>query len=248
MEIDYTGLSRTYDDYRSFSEELLKRVVELGRLRPGARVLDVGCGTGTAAARVKEAAGASVVGLDRSLAMLHRARGRGVPVLCADADGHGLPLCDSSFDLVIGIYVIHQMKHLRHLFGECRRVLETGSLVLLTASHDQIKRQHPTVRRFFPSFVDIDLGRFPDLPAVDGTLRDVGFGPVEHVEIGNDRVPVDESHLEKVKNKYISTYELIPEDEFRSGVRALEAYIKGLKAPEFRRWRATLIVADKRGR
>jgi SAM-dependent methyltransferase len=247
MGIDYTGLSITYDDYRSFSEELLKRIVELGRLRTGARVLDIGCGTGAAAARMREATGAAVFGLDKSLGMLLKARGRGVPVLCADADGRALPLRDSSFDLVIAIYVIHHMRHLKLLFGECRRVLVKGPLLLLTASHDQIEHQHPTVKRFFPSFVSIDVGRFPDLPVVDGALREAGFDRIEHVEIRRDRIPLDKAHLEKVKNKYISTYELIPEEEFRSGVRKLEAYIRGLRAPEFRQWRATLIVADKRG-
>ncbi len=246
MEVDYSGLSKTYDNYRSFPDELLERFVELGRLRAGARVLDLGCGTGTAAARMAEAAGARVIGLDKSLAMLKKARRKNVTVLCADADGRALPLRDAAFDLVTGIYVIHQMRNLKHLFGECYRVLEKGSLVLLTVSHDQIERQHPTVKQFFPSFVSIDVGRFPDIPAVDAALCEAGFVAVEHLEICVDKIPLDEAHLEKVKNKYISTYELIPAEEFRSGVRKLEAYIKGLKAPEFRQWRATLIRAEKR--
>jgi hypothetical protein len=83
---------------------------------------------------------------------------------------------------------------------------------------------------------------------VNAALATAGFDPVEHREISVGKTPLDGKFLDKVKNKYISTYELIPEDEFGAGVEGLEAYIKGLKTPEFREWRATLVMAVKRER
>ena len=40
------------ENYRAVNEEFLKYFVELGGLRPGDRVLDVGCGIGVMAARL----------------------------------------------------------------------------------------------------------------------------------------------------------------------------------------------------
>jgi hypothetical protein len=91
------------------------------------------------------------------------------------------------------------------------------------------------------------MARFPDIPKVDGLIERAGFDEVEHRETGLARMPLDEVFLEKVRNKYISTYELIPEEEFHSGVKKLEEYIKGLKRPEFREWRATIVKALKKG-
>lgn len=246
MGLDYTSISETYDSYRSFPGPLLRRVVELGGIGPGTVALEFGCGTANASATLWERTGAYVIGMDRSIAMLKKARAKGVPVVCADADGLPMPFRSSCFGAVLGIYVIHQIKNLPGLFRECRRVLRSGTIVLLTSSHEQIRDQHPAVRQFFPSFVDIDVARFPDLPEVDAALESAGFGAIEHSEIGAGRTPLDEEFLKKVRNKYISTYELIPEDEFRDGVRGLDAYVKGLKTPQFREWRATLIKAVKR--
>lgn len=244
MGVDYTHLSKTYDSYRSFPDELHARVVELGSIGEGATVLDIGCGTGNAAARLRHSRRAAVIGMDRSPEMLRKALAKDVPVVLADADGRYLPFCDSSFRAVLGVYVIHHIQNLPSLLSECHRVLRDGILLLLTSSYAQIEHQHPAVKQFFPSFVSMDIARFPNIPEVDGLLEGAGFDAIEHSEVAIDSIPLDEAFLEKVKNKYISTYELIPEDEFRSGVQGLETYIRGLKRPEFREWRATLIRAS----
>jgi SAM-dependent methyltransferase len=245
MPLDYSDISRTYDDYRAFPEEIFARVMRLGGISQASKALEFGCGTGTASAGLRARCGADVIGMDRSPGMLRRAAAKGVPVIRSDADGRSFPLKSSIFDAVLGIYVIHHIADLERLFSECHRVLERGSLVLLTSSHSQIRDQHPAVKHFFPSFVNIDVGRFPDIPRVDAALESAGFEGIEHEEISIRRSLIDEAYLAKVKNRYISTYELIPDEEFRSGVRGLEAYIKGLKAPEYRVWRATFIKASK---
>jgi len=161
MGLDYTDISKTYDDYRSFPEELFERVVELGGIVPGSEVLEFGCGTANTAAALRERCSADAKGMDRSPSMLKLAAAKGVPVICADADGNRFPLKSSCFDSVIGIYVIHQIDDLPGLFSECYRILGNGALVLLTSSHSQIENQHPAVKQFFPSFVSIDVGPFP---------------------------------------------------------------------------------------
>ncbi len=246
MEIDYSSISNTYDSYRSFPDQVLESVVELASIGPGSRVLEFGCGTANASAKLRDRAGAEATGMDLSPAMLAKAKAKGLPVIRADADGPHMPIMDSCLDAVLGIYVIHQIRDLPALFAECHRILGGGALVLLTSSHVQIEDQHPAIKRFFPSFVGIDVGRFPDLPELDAALEEAGFGHIEHRETGVGKSPLDEAFLEKVRNKYISTYELLPEEEFRDGVEGLEAYIKGLRRQELRQWKATLIKAAVR--
>jgi len=244
VRIDYADISQRYDSFRSFPDALRRRVVELGGIGRGTRVLDLGCGTGNAAAALRADPGAEAVGMDRSQAMLEKALSKGVPVIRADADTQPLPFRSGAFETVIGIYVLHHIRDLSGLMRECRRVIGRGHLVLLTAGHAQIEDQHPAIKRSFPSFVRVDKARFPDIPEILRLIHEAGFDHVDCQEFGADRVPLDRAFLEKVKNKYISTYELIPQDEFEEGVRKLEEYIDGLEAPEYRRWRATLVRAS----
>jgi len=69
---DDGGQSAGTDDtsrYAGWAAELAER------LRPGARVLDLGCGAGIPATRELADRGLQVIGVDFSAAQLHRARG-----------------------------------------------------------------------------------------------------------------------------------------------------------------------------
>lgn len=72
-------------------------------IRPGMRVLDVGCGSGaTTREAARRAAPGQVVGVDLSAAMIDVARGHGTPgavYLRADAQVH--PFADAAFDVVV---------------------------------------------------------------------------------------------------------------------------------------------------
>lgn len=63
----------SYEEHHAFVYEHGRSVVELLDIEPGARVLDVGCGTGQLTAQLADA-GASVVGVDRAAEMLATAR------------------------------------------------------------------------------------------------------------------------------------------------------------------------------
>lgn len=247
MRIDYTDLSKTYDDYRSYPEHVLKKAIEFSGIRRGMRVLDLGCGTGNAALRLREIIDVDVKGVDLSLHMLARAKAKSLQVVCADVDGKGMPFRDASFDTVLGVYVLHQIKNLGGLFSECHRIIGCGAAVFLTSSHKQIVHQHPVIRRFFPSFVEIEKARFPDIPKLDALLAAAGFVDIRHEDVTVEGIPVDETFLRKVKNKYISTYCLIPRREYELGVEKLEEFVKNKSRPKFREWRGTLISGSKGG-
>ena len=62
-----------YDSKHSFVWQLGTDVLELLSPRPGERILDLGCGTGHLTGKIAEA-GAEVVGIDNSEAMIEQAR------------------------------------------------------------------------------------------------------------------------------------------------------------------------------
>jgi ubiquinone/menaquinone biosynthesis C-methylase UbiE len=101
--------------------------------RPGWRVLDVGCGTGTALAEYA-AAGCTVIGADPSAAMLARAVGRlGSAADLRLIDGPLLPVDDGSVDLVLISLVLHSVPHADAvgILRESERVLVPDGRVLV---------------------------------------------------------------------------------------------------------------------
>lgn len=74
-------------------------------LKPGGRLLDLGCGDGIEIAALRQAGFAKVVAIDISLNLARRATG--VPVVVADATR--LPFRDGSFDLIYANNVLHHL-------------------------------------------------------------------------------------------------------------------------------------------
>lgn len=96
-----------------------------------ARVLDVGCGDGSLAARLAEE-GAAVTGLDPSREALARAR-KGHPELelAAPSPDGTLPFADHSFDAVVCMNVLQHVADTQLLLSEARRVLAPEALLAL---------------------------------------------------------------------------------------------------------------------
>ena len=107
-----------------------ERLLSEARIPAGARVLDVGCGTGTLAIRTKEQhPDASVVGVDpdpKALALARRkAARRGVAVTFDQGYSQRLPYADATFDVVFSSMMLHHLPRdvKRAMFSEVRRVL-----------------------------------------------------------------------------------------------------------------------------
>jgi SAM-dependent methyltransferase len=96
-------------------------------------ILDVGCGTGTFAARVRRHVSGEVVGVDLSPRMAELTRDRGVPCLLADAAA--LPFSSASMDCVIATWTFHYSEDVPRCLAEAARVLKPGGrLVAATLS------------------------------------------------------------------------------------------------------------------
>jgi ubiquinone/menaquinone biosynthesis C-methylase UbiE len=105
-----------------------------------ARVLDVGCGTGRLAERMREAGPVrSVVGVDFSAGMLAQARERlgsgraspAGPTALVRGDATRLPFADAAFDAAVSTEAFHWFPDQDVALAEIHRVLRPGGRLLL---------------------------------------------------------------------------------------------------------------------
>jgi ubiquinone/menaquinone biosynthesis C-methylase UbiE len=114
------------DDYDVFapqaSARLVDAFVELTRLKPGARVADLGCGSGAFTALLKRA-GYACVGLDISPKLIAVGRRKYPDIEFVEGDIERLPFADLSFDGVLLSGVVHHFPDPSRCAAEVFRVL-----------------------------------------------------------------------------------------------------------------------------
>jgi SAM-dependent methyltransferase len=101
-------------------------------LRPGLRVLDVGCGTGDHLRLLAPlVAPGEAVGVDLSATLIEHARrgGTGVGLSFQVGDAYDLPFADGSFDRVVANQVLLHLADPWPAVAEMRRVLAPGGLL-----------------------------------------------------------------------------------------------------------------------
>jgi SAM-dependent methyltransferase len=219
---DFALVAESYDRLRPADAnwwELFEALVEEGDL-VGRRVLDVGCGTGRFAAALAER-GAKVWGVDPSPEMLAQAR-------AAARDGVGfkqgeaerLPFKDAWFERAILVLVVHLVDRPRAL-AEVARVLAPGGRAVV-ATFVEEHFEGFGLNWAFPSLAAIDRGRFPRPDALARELRDAGFEAVRTRRLTQTARVERAALLERIRGRYISTLQLLPEDEYRSGLARAE--------------------------
>ncbi|GAB4263451.1 MULTISPECIES: class I SAM-dependent methyltransferase [Deferrisoma] len=136
----------------------------------GARVLDVGCGTGASTRILREAAGprGAVVGCDLSPGMLRVARERVPGVRFLVADACRLEALRGPFDLVVYNAVLFMLPDAAASVRGARRLLRPGGALLAS---------------FLEGVYEAETGRpVPDL------LAEMGYEPGRHAVLAWDRV------------------------------------------------------------
>ena len=114
-------------------EDLAAALAELPPARPGARVLDLGCGSGLLSI-VLAGQGCQVTGIDFSADMLAQARANAERHGVADnaefvqTDVHDLPFGDATFDLVVTRNVTWVLQDVARVYAEALRVLKPGGM------------------------------------------------------------------------------------------------------------------------
>jgi len=105
-------------------------------LRPGMRVLDVGCGVGGPAREIARFSGVKIVGINNNAFQIHRARGytekAGLSSDIQFVQGDFMKLCDifgpESFDAVYAIEATVHAPSFEGIYGEILKVLKPGGI------------------------------------------------------------------------------------------------------------------------
>lgn len=113
-----------YDSKHSFVWKYGREVLELLAPLEGERILDLGCGTGHLTNQIA-ASGATVIGLDKSPAMIERARALYPDLRFESADATSFRF-DEAFDAVFSNAAIHWMKDQDGVADCIRHALKPG--------------------------------------------------------------------------------------------------------------------------
>jgi ubiquinone/menaquinone biosynthesis C-methylase UbiE len=168
----YDRIGATYDATRHADPDLSVNLIRLLDRPNGARLLDIGCGTGNYTLALSEA-GYGIIGLDRSQRMLGQARQKSGGLALVGGDAAALPFPARRFDGVICTLALHHFADLETSFAEARRVLNGGRLVVFTAFPEQMT--HYWLAEYFPRMIDASAEQMPDWPTIEAALRRGGF-------------------------------------------------------------------------
>jgi ubiquinone/menaquinone biosynthesis C-methylase UbiE len=145
-----------------------RQLLDRAELRPGQRVLEIGCGTGNLLTALgRRGPAVDTVGLDPDPAALRRARRKAarsnLPISYEQGFAGALPFPDDSFDRVLSAFMLHHLdedERLRAL-REVRRALRPGGQLHVvdvdgTPSGQPGRRKahrHPRVAASLPTLV-----------------------------------------------------------------------------------------------
>ena len=158
------------------------RLVERAGVRPGDRVLDVGCGDGYLTRAVAAGVGArgSVLGVDPSTGSLARARRITRAPNCTFVEGRAqaLDLPDSTYDVVVSSLMVHHLPEAdrSQAMGEMLRVLRPGGRLLVAEFRPPSTSLGRTLIRLAP-FISDAMEHNP-VHLLEPMVRDAGFESV----------------------------------------------------------------------
>jgi methionine biosynthesis protein MetW len=122
--------------FRSTEDENRRVILETMPTRPGARLLDLGCGDGQWTIEVARHSGAGAVhAVEVMENAASAARARGIDVLVADLSSGLAPLEDASFDVIHSNQVIEHVRDTDCFLREIRRLLRPDGYALISTNN-----------------------------------------------------------------------------------------------------------------
>jgi ubiquinone/menaquinone biosynthesis C-methylase UbiE len=120
-----------------YSTRIAARMLDLGGVKSGERLLDVGTGTGLLA-RMAATRDANAVGIDHSAGMLGQAQARsdqdgvGSRTKFLAMDAEALDFDDEAFDVTVSLFVLRHLPNPRAAAREMYRTLKSGGRLVAT--------------------------------------------------------------------------------------------------------------------
>jgi ubiquinone/menaquinone biosynthesis C-methylase UbiE len=217
--VNYDELAEEYARHRGVHPEVLRGLVQAGRLTPASGVLEIGCGAGNYIAALQAAVGCPCRGIDRSEEMLAKARARPTAVQFQTASAESLPFYHDTLDLAFSVDAIHHVQDRLAAFQEAYRVLKSGGrFCIVTDSAETIRHRRP-LAVYFRETVDVDLARYPAISHLRHLMEKAGFGQLEEVLVD---FPYALTDIAAYRNKAFTCLQMISADKFRHGIERME--------------------------
>ena len=250
---DYGKIAGFYDRGRSLSEQNMEMwLALLGKhsgATKGAKVLDLGCGTGRFAIPMAEQLGFDMVGADSSPEMLAEAKAKDTvaSVRWDVQDAQHLAYPDELFDAVFVSHLLHHVDSPPQVVSECWRVLKSRGVLLVrygAIEHIRGDVEHT----FFPEVLAIDEARTLSVPTVEDLLREAGFSGIVSEEVVQQTCQTGAARLELARVKHTSVLTMVSDKTFEEGIRRLTAYVASSPTDPWLLFdRLMLTVGRKRG-
>ena len=243
--VNYDAIAPHYDrqPYRAKTiDPALLAFVEQQAPAEVLALLDIGCGTGNQlVANRAVVSTARLVGVDRSMGMLHQAQHKAPDLTWVQADGARLPFCAQRFDFITCQYVLHHVQDKAALLREVWRVLRPGGRFVLSNICPQ-EMADWLYYQYFPTSRARDLEAFWPPEMVVGTMEAVGFVTVverQHLCYAQDL----HTWLDTVRHRETCSQLLtISDAAYEAGVQRLERELAEGHLPLVRMDRVCLVT------
>jgi SAM-dependent methyltransferase len=135
----YDAVATTFDQLSErFSAPIAERLLDIAKLAPAERVLDLGTGAGLLALRAAaQAPAGKVIGIDHSSGMLRQAEEKAGRLGLSDRvafrrmDAESLEFDAGSFDVAVSLFVLLHLPNPRVAVNELHRVLRPGGRAII---------------------------------------------------------------------------------------------------------------------
>jgi ubiquinone/menaquinone biosynthesis C-methylase UbiE len=264
---DSSQLAETYDRVSDFQFEGGKRLVERLELKPGERVLDIGCGTGRLARWIAEHVGPTghVTGIDPLPERIAVAREHAAGIAHAafelgQAEDLG-KFADASFDAISMSAVFHWVSDKPKALAEARRLLRPRGRIGLTTLARELLVASTVTQTLTPVLMSAPYDGHVDLSALAIASRghtttelvtlilESGLELIElHVVERSRSHPTGEDTLDFLESSAFGNFLRIVPEEMRPRLRAdLISAFEARRTPEgivLRDW-GVLLVAKR---
>lgn len=159
--------------------------------------------------------------MDASAEMLAVARAK-VPADVGLKQGRAeaLPFKDRWFERAVATLAVHLWDRPRAFPEIARVVAPQGRFAFATFEARHFGSYY--LNTYFPSILEIDTARFASAEVLGDELRAAGFGDVRATRVVQDVSITRDVALARIRGRHISTFQLIPEAEYREGLSRAE--------------------------